>query len=727
MAELHKNQVAWSAPDPTHVQLEKRQDYIADEAKQLAGAMDRFAEIKADIEDKTAAVNLDQTAREAYAELSKEEPSDNNFDRALEKYNSKINTALNSLSPDVRKRFLRDNPDFLARQELNANEVIFEKQQKFAQAEIKTAWPKIASRVVSEEISYEHGKKLMQDLVKDTNNAFATEVLFDFDRSITKAKLENLLMEGRYSDVISYVSTVEKKKEDGEDVEVGIVLDTLTPAERIEFIKSANQLAKAEASEREKLLNSVKSGTGTDVENVLLEAGYATLDLSGSETAEFLNSLDKPNVTIKTKDDKELYFGNVPSSIRTEVRAKIRKAAEDRGNWRKNASRTTQQVNSIIGAYKQSTVDDTKDSQEQFVQLSNLRNSHEYEYLPEETKDELDKIVDGQNIRLYNHLKTNKEDNLYTGMFSVGGLGNDILQGAGIGAVSGGAIFGAGGTLTGGPLVGVGLGATGAVIGGLTGAGVGLVSGLTPTKKFEGWTGLKALEQAGLERPAEMSHVYHYEDEASKLMSKLTQMSYENVATMSPIMKGQHRVPENLSNIQRVYRQATTYARDNFYVGDKEIKYGTSAEFVLNMGTKLLALNNFGVDGRARLGIKNVSDEHLMDTINYMHGLLQNGGEYDVILQEIKDSQKAESYTRSLFDNFVTILTKGAGADEGDEFKKARDELYKELVEATKGNGGKWGSFTPTEMSVVDEEKLYPYANESSVKEAYKTDLKQKG
>lgn len=697
MAELHKNQVAWAASDPTHVQLEKRQDYIAAEAEQLASAMNRFAEIKADIEDKTAAVNLDQTAREAFAELSKEEPSDNNFDRALEKYNSKINGALNSLSPDVRKRFLRDNPEFLARQQLNANEIIFEKQQKFAQVEIKTAMPKVASRVVTGEISYEQGKKTMQDLVKDTNNAFAEEVLFDFDHSITKAKLENMLMAGRYSDVISYVSKVEKQNEKGER---GIVLDTLTPAERIEFIKSANQLAKAEVSEREKLLKSVSSGTGADVENVLLEAGYKTLDLSGSETAEFLNALDNPNVTIKTKDDEELYFGNVPSSVRTSVRSKIKSAAADRDNWRKNASRTTQQVNSIIGAYKKSTVEETKDSQEQFVQLSNLRNSHEYEYLPDETKAELDKIVDGQNIRLYNHLRTNKEDNLYTGMFSLSGLGNDILQGAGAGATHGMPIIG---------------------------AAAGLVSGLLPTKKFEGWTGLKALEQAGLERPADMSHIYHYEDEASKLMSKLTQMSYENVVTMSPIMKGQHRVSENLSNIQRVYRQATTYARDNFYVGDKEIKYGTSAEFVLNMGTKLLALNNFGVDGRAKLGIKNVSDEHLMDTINYMHGMLQNGGEYDVILQEIKDSQRAESYTRSLFDNFVTILTKGAGADNGDEFKKARDELYKELVEATKGNGGKWGSFTPTEMSVVDEEKLYPYADESSVKEAYKTDLKQKG
>lgn len=683
MAELHKNQVAWSAPDPTHVQLEKRQDYIADEAKQLASAMDRFAEIKADIEDKTAAVNLDQTAREAYAELSKEEPSDNNFDRALEKYNSKINTALNSLSPDVRKRFLRDNPDFLARQELNANEIIFEKQQKFTQVKIKTASPKVESRVVSGEISYEQGKKIMQDLVKDTNNAFAEEVLFDFDRSITKAKLENMLMDGRYSDVISYVSKVEKQNEKGES---GIVLDTLTPAERIDFIKTANQLAKAEVEEREKLLKSV-SGTGADAEDILLETGYATLDLSGRETAEFLNALDNPSATIKTKDKKELYMGNIPASIRVSVRSKVKNAAADRDNWRKNASVATKQVNEIVDAYKQSIVDDTKDSQEQYTQLVNLRDSHKYEYLPKETQDILDEIVDGQDLRLYNHLNTNKTTNLYSGLFSFKDLINDPLQGAATGAI----LMGSHGAVLGGPL-GIGVGA-------VAGGAVGLLDAVIPTEKHLGLTGLKALEQT---------------------------MYPQTPTDMSPVNRAGNRATENLQDIQRVYRQATTYARDNFYVGDREVKYGTSAEFILNMGTKLIALNSFGKNGRSYLGAKNVSDTDVTRTINYMHGILQNSGEYGLILQEIKNDNDAEKYTRSLFDNFMTIMTKGAGVDDTESAKLAREEFYKELVQATKGHGGKILSFTKTEMSVDDEEKLYPYADEKSFKEQMKKDLKDK-
>lgn len=683
MAELHKNQVAWSAPDPTHVQLEKRQDYIADEAKQLGMAMDRFAEIKADIEDKTAAVNLDQTAREAFAELSKEEPSDNDFDRALEKYNSTINGALNSLAPDVRKRFLRDNPDFLARQELNANEIIFEKQQKFAQVKIKTASPKVESRVVSGEISYEQGKQIMQDLVKDTNNAFAEEVLFNFDRSITKAKLENMLMDGRYSDVISYVSTVEKKNEKGES---GIVLDTLTPAERIDFIKTANQLAKAEVEEREKLLKSV-SGTGADAEDILLETGYATLDLSGSETAEFLNALDNPSATIKTKDNVELYMGNIPASIRVSVRSKVKNAAADRDNWRKNASVATKQVNEIVDAYKQSIVDDTKDSQEQYTQLVNLRDSHQYEYLPKETQDILDKIVDGQDLRLYNHLNTNKTTNLYSGLFSFKDLINDPLQGAATGAV----LAGTHGAVLGGPL-GIGVGA-------VAGGAVGLLDAVIPTEKHLGLTGLKALEQT---------------------------MYPQTPTDMSPVNRAGNRATENLQDIQRVYRQATTYARDNFYVGDREVKYGTSAEFILNMGTKLIALNSFGKNGRSYLGAKNVSDTDVTRTINYMHGILQNSGEYGLILQEIKNDKDAEKYTRSLFDNFMTIMTKGAGVDDTESAKLAREEFYKELVQATKGHGGKMLSFTKTEMSVDDEEKLYPYADEKSFKEQMKKDLQDK-
>lgn len=684
MAELHKNQVAWAAPDPTHVQLAKRQDYMAEEASQLADAMNRFAGIKSDIEDKTAAVNLDQTAREAAAELSKEEPSDNNFDRALEKYNSTINGALNSLSPDVRKRFLRDNPDFLARQELNANEIIFEKQQKFAQAEIKTAWPKVASRVVSEEISYERGKEIMQDLVKDTNNAFAKEALFEFDRSITKAKLENMLMDGRYSDVISYVSTVEKENEEGE---IGIVLDTLTPAERIEFIKSAKQLAKAEVEEREKLLKSATSGSSDGAEATLLEYGYYTLDLDGNETAQFLNSLDNPNATIKTKSGVEVYMGNVPASIRVSVRSKVKNAAADRDNWRKNASVATKQVNEIVDAYKRSIVDDTKDSQEQYTQLADLRNSHQYEYLPKETKDILDEIVDGQDLRLYNHLSTNKTTNLYSGLFSFKDLINDPLQGAATGAV----LMGTHGAVLGGPLA-IGAGA-------VAGGAVGLLDAVIPTEKHLGFTGLKALEQT---------------------------MYPQTPTDMSPVNRAGNRATENLQDIQRVYRQATTYARDNFYVGDKEIKYGTSAEFILNMGTKLIALNSFGENGRSYLGAKNVSDTDVTRTINYMHGILQNSGEYNLILQEIKSDKDAEKYTRSLFDSFIKVMTKGAGVEDTESAKLAREEFYKELVQATKGHGGKMLSFTKTEMLVDDEEKLYPYADYKSFKEQMKKDLKNK-
>lgn len=684
MAELHKNQIAWVAPDPTHVQLAKRQDYIAEEASQLVDAMNRFAGIKSDIEDKTAAVNLDQAAREAYAELSKAEPSDNNFDRALEKYNSKINTALNSLSPDVRKRFLRDNPDFLARQELNANEIIFEKQQKFAQVKIKTASPKVESRVVSGEISYEQGKQIMQELVKDTNNAFAEEVLFDFDRNITKAKLENMLMEGRYSDVIEYVSTVEKKNEKGES---GIVLDTLTPAERIEFIKSAKQLAKAEASEREKLLKSVSSGTGADVENVLLETGYKTLDLSGDETVKFLNSLDNPNATIKTKSGVEVYMGDVPASVRVSIRSKVKNAAADRNNWRKNASVATKQVNEIVDAYKQSIVDDTKDSQEHYNQLVNLRDSHQYEYLPKETKDTLDEIVDGQDLRLYNHLNVNKTTSQYSGLFSFKDLITDPLQGAGTGAV----LATTHGLVLGGPL-GIGVGAA-------AGGVVGLLDAVIPTEKHIGFTGLKALEQT---------------------------MYPQTLTDISPVNRVGNRATENLQDPQRVYRQATSYARDNFYVGDREIKYGTSAEFVLNMGTKLIALNSFGKNGRSYLGAKNVSDTDVTRTINYMHGILQNSGEYGLILQEIKNDKDAEKYTRSLFDSFMTIMTKGAGVEDTESAKLAREEFYKELVQATKGYGGKMLSFTKTEMSVDDEENLYPYADEKSFKEQMKKELKNK-
>ena len=194
MAELHKNQVAWAAPEPAQVKLAKKQDYLSDEISSLGNAMERFAEIKADIDDTAASADMDQVAREAAVELSRYEPDDNNYEPAKKIFYDKINGALDSLSADVRKRFMRDNPQFLARQELNLNEIIFEKQQKFTQNKITLTIPKISSKVLAGELSYEQGRTLVENMVKDTNNVFADNALYDFDHDVTKTSLTNMLI-----------------------------------------------------------------------------------------------------------------------------------------------------------------------------------------------------------------------------------------------------------------------------------------------------------------------------------------------------------------------------------------------------------------------------------------------------------------------------------------------------------------------------------------------------
>lgn len=692
MAELHKNQVAWAAPEPAQVQLAKKQDYLSDEISSLGNAMERFAEIKADIDDTAASADMDQVAREAAVELSRYEPDDNNYEPAKKVFYDKINGALDSLSADVRKRFMRDNPQFLARQELNLNEIIFEKQQKFTQNKITLTIPKISSKVLAGEISYEQGRALVENMVKDTNNVFADNALYDFDHDVTKTSLTNMLIKGRYSDVISYASRVTAEDGDGK---TGVIVDTLTPEERLYFIKTARQMAAAEAEEKEKLLSSVSGGTSEGAKAALLDAGYATIDLGGSETAEFLHALDDSKSTIKVKgvDGVEYSMGDIDPSIRREVRTAIANKAEESRIWREKAASATLQVNDILSSYKQSTIDDTITSQQNYVQLSEIRNSHLYEYLPSETKKDLDEIVLGQDLRFLNHLKMNDPTVNYTGMFSLDELYSSTVQGGAIGATIG---AGAGATVgaLGGPL-GVGAGAVGGSnLGSIVGGAAGFVSGLIPTKEFSGLSGLKALEMS----------------------------MYPTTPTeMSPIHRAGDRVTENLSDPQRLYRQATTYARDNLFVGEKEIKYGTAAEFVLNTATKLLALNAFGNDGRSYLGLNNVSEIDIAKTANLMLGHLQRSGEYGLILQEIKDKDQAAQYTKSLFDTFLYYVSKGTQDTESESAIKARDFVYKELVSATKGAGGSAFSFTPTEMSVVDEEGYYPYANE----EAYKNKLKE--
>lgn len=699
MAELHRNQVGWQAAEPVHVNLATKRDFIAQETQNLSELMNRFAGIKADIDDTAAAADMDLAAREAAAELSKEEPSDNNYDRAKQKFYGKINGALNALPADARNRFLRDNPDYMARQELNMNEIIFEKQQKFTQNKITLTIPKIASRVMAGELPYEQARKEIEKMVANTNNVFADNALYGFDHDVTVANLTNMLMKGRYTDVINYVSRVTAENEKGE---TGVILDTLSPDERLTFIKTAKQMMEAEAEERQKALNSITTSGGTmDVKSALLDTAYATLDKDDSSAAEFLDALGDVRKTVTLKDGTEVSMADVDPSIRREVKTALLSKAREDDLWRQRAAEATSEVNSIITTYMRSTVDDTNISQQSYVQLLEIQNSHKYEYLPDATKDELDQIIAEQDRRLLAHMDTNDPSVRYYGMYTVGEHINDIIEGAGIGFLAGDA--------------------AGAVAGALAGA----ISGAIPTKEFEGPSGLKSIEQMSVG----MSPVQGAKpDKATEILSYLTNMSYaQPEQQMVPIKPtGGGRVPELLSDPQRAYRQATTNIRDNMLVGEKEIKYGTASEFVLNTAAKLLSLKNFSQDGLKELGIENVGKLDIARATNIMLGDMQRNGTYGVILEEIKDKQEAERMTKELFETFLAYASKGTQATDSESVKKAREFAYKELISATKGHGGKAGSFTKTELPVVDEENYFPYANEEGLKKRYKARLEEK-
>lgn len=647
MAELHSNQVAWSAPEPIQVSLAQKQDYIGREVQQLGNLMDRFAEIKADIDDTAANEDMNLAAKEALAELQKYKPDDNNYGPAKTRMMSTLESKLNSMPEDVRNRFVRSNPEFMARQELTADEVIFEKQQQFTQKKIVLTAPMIASRVSTGEISYEQGKEEVRKMVANTPSEFADEVLFNFDKSITVARLDEMIMAGMFDDAETLVSDVNSTP-------------TLEPQERIAYKGTIAKSRQAVLEQKEKARKAILDSSG-DMEKDLLLTALNNLDKGDDSIVKFMKSLDNKKETITTTTGVKVSVADISPLVRRNVLSKLEGYLDDNEAFRQNSVKTEMRANTALTNYKKSILDETTDSQIEYNNLVALRESSDWYYLSKDTKKEVVEHIERADNRLLDTiLTTTDEANYYWLEPPVAAVTSSIIGGAATGAAITKNVYGA-----------------------ITGAAIGALAEASGMAEHTAPTGLATLNDSFYNR------------------------SLTTGVKLSPLKKPTNRAETLLEDPQRAYRTATTRARDEVFLGDKQIRYGTASEFILNLGTKLIAINSQGQNGREQLGIPYTTDKNVVSAINAFLGDLQATKRYDVILQEIKDPATADKFTRQMFNSFIKYLAKDESRSFTEEQKVAQENIYQELISATKGHGGAIFSNTPTELAIADEDELY--------------------
>jgi hypothetical protein len=385
MPEFHKNQVSWSAPEAQKVSLAKPDiTPLADAFNTLGRASQEVAEYSQSILDTNARATMSHSVDDFMNELDKENPSDNNYDDALKRFNDGLQYKLGEYDVATRKRFMRDNPEFFAAADLRAKELVFKKQQTFAIQKAKDTVPMLASEVTEGKKPYEQARQELDNMVANMDRATQEQMIFSFDRDVQTTNIKNLVYAGRYSDAIKLL---ENPKES----------DTFSAEERTELKASIQKTIEQEAKEREALKKQATKDIDDQLELALVDTLLYKMDNEDTGYFKMQMLLDNPNAKIELLDNKGNVVGSITTKdinpdVRREALKKARTYEEDCMNIRKVSLRANELANNLINQYLVGQGE--RLTGEKFNQMYEFVNSELFYAIDKDTQKKITSIVD---------------------------------------------------------------------------------------------------------------------------------------------------------------------------------------------------------------------------------------------------------------------------------------------------------------------------------------------
>lgn len=276
MAELHKNQVAWSASGPTHVQLAKRQDFIAPAVAQLSELSDKVAKMVVAEEDNTIESTMKQAQDEALEWLNNQQernPAD--YEKHVFEVSSRLRNKLNTFSKDVVNRFNRNNPEYFEAVTLSANKIILDKQTRQVANTAKSDTPTIASEAAAMAAkagspqgtaeAYNYGLNKIQEMVAFLPIEEQDARIYDYKSQFGGFMVQNALGETDPQKLVDRVAEV---------VDNIDLTPDLTPQQREYYKQLAGQKAISIIEERQRALDNISDKNAP----LLQSAVYSELD-----------------------------------------------------------------------------------------------------------------------------------------------------------------------------------------------------------------------------------------------------------------------------------------------------------------------------------------------------------------------------------------------------------------------------------------------------------------
>lgn len=311
---LHSNQIQFSATRPTHVQFAHEENTIAQAVQGLTSAAMQFVEHKAKVDDVELQQTLDAISAEGLSEISRANPEDNDYSDVKQKYFDRLNEALSNAPSDAQTRFARNNPMYLEKQSVVVNNAIFEKQQALDKVRISNLVPQLASNVTTGASDYNTELTKLQEMLRGVDNVYAEEQLHSFNKQISVANINNLIMAGRYSDAQEIINDPVKSPE-------------LTPDERITSLAKIQTLITEEQKRREKAAEELKSDVDDQFKKDLIQEGLATLNKQDDSYVRFIRAL-VDNEPVPRADGTFMDAKDIDPMVRLEV-AKTFEASKD--------------------------------------------------------------------------------------------------------------------------------------------------------------------------------------------------------------------------------------------------------------------------------------------------------------------------------------------------------------------------------------------------------------
>lgn len=287
MAELHKNQTAWSAPEQKPFQFSKRQDYLSSAATQLGEMADNIAKVQVAIEDNTIESAMKQEQEEALNWLqNQQERNPADYSKHIYTVSDRLRTRLSSFSKEAVARFNRNNPEYFDAVSLASNKIVLDKQTKQLTAAVKTDMPMIASESIAMAMqskseqgtaeAYEYGLGRIQSMVAglpiEEQDALISEYKKQFGDGVLQAAFSEQDPEKLVSRVVDIMNNIK-------------LTPDKTPQEREYYKQLANNRATSIVKARQSELDALNEKTASVLPGVI----YSQLDglLAAGNYAEY--------------------------------------------------------------------------------------------------------------------------------------------------------------------------------------------------------------------------------------------------------------------------------------------------------------------------------------------------------------------------------------------------------------------------------------------------------